>query len=326
MDSLITGGAGFIGSHLAKSLVAQNEFVGIIDNLFRGSLSNLDTLSDTEMEFFNFDLADYKNFETLVNLLERYRPKKIFHYAAINGTQHFYDHPELTQKTNSLATLMLVEAIKKVYSVYDAPYLIFASTSENYGDPLVVPTSETDTTYVNIESVRDSYAAAKLMSEFYVRYGALGDHYQYLILRIFNVYGPNMVGTKYGQVIPEFIARASGGEYPLKIIGDGTQTRSFCFIEDHINLTLKLINSKRAENSVVNLGNPTEISIKELAVKVLNHLGIEPLLVFTDQRAFDTQRRCPDLSYMLSLVGDYQFIDLDTGLEKMLNAMKRKND
>ena len=269
MAVLITGGAGFIGSNLAKHYSNLNEFVIVVDNFFRGSIENLKGLNKERLLVVTLDMTAPEAVDELSQLIELHKPRKIFHYAAINGTEHFYDHPSLTQKTNSMGTQVLVDAISNCTTEDYRPLLVFASTSENYGSAETVPTSESDLTYVNIESVRDSYAVAKLNSEFAVRYTAEAGGYDFLILRIFNVYGPNMVGGRYGQVIPEFIQRLASGEHPLKILGTGEETRSFCYIDDHISLTTLLVENENSYNNVINLGNPIEVTISELARIVL---------------------------------------------------------
>ena len=170
-------------------------------------------------------------------------------------------------------------------------------------------------TYVDIESVRDSYAVAKLNSEFTVKLNSESIGYNYIILRIFNVYGPNMVGSKYGQVIPEFIQRLTNTEYPLKIIGTGEETRSFCYIDDHVLLTDLLYNEIDAYNQVINLGNPHEISIKELAEHVMMAMNLQPEIISSARRPFDTVRRC---RYFEATVycGRLRFHTISIGLEK----------
>ena len=324
MTILITGGAGFIGSNLARYYTNKGEKVIVIDNFFRGRLENLDNIGNNLLEVFELDLSDAKCKKELARIIDYYRPTKIFHYAAINGTEYFYDQPSLTQTTNSISTQYLVDALNLIRPRNNyKPLIIFASTSENYGNATNIPTSESDMTYVDIESVRDSYAVAKLNSEFTVKLNSESIGYNYIILRIFNVYGPNMVGSKYGQVIPEFIQRLTNTEYPLKIIGTGEETRSFCYIDDHVLLTDLLCNEIDAYNQVINLGNPHEISIRELAEHVMIAMNLQPKIISSERRPFDTVRRCPDISKLLSIVGDFDFTPLSIGLEKLLKIDHR---
>jgi nucleoside-diphosphate-sugar epimerase len=312
---LITGGAGFIGSNLARKLVDENYTVTILDNLFRGSYENIEDLIFGDNKFHDIDLVPSSSINEMAKILESTKPTLILHYAAINGTEYFYDIPAVVSVTNSISTYNLMEAVKTVKSKSQnwSPKVVFASTSELYGDPEVIPTPEESKTVVRISEDRDSYAAGKLMSEFYVKLYCKQLEIDYLIFRIFNVYGPGMIGTKYGQVIPEFISRLKAGEYPLNIYGDGKHTRSFCYIKDHVELSMKVINSKK-ENLVVNLGNDHEVSIHDLANKIMMSLEIKPSLNCLPSRQGDHLRRCPDLNLLKSIVGEYEYHTLEDGI------------
>jgi nucleoside-diphosphate-sugar epimerase len=323
--AIVTGGAGFIGSHMSKKLAKEGYSVIIIDNLFRGSLNNLgDLLNDNNHSFYKIDLTENSSIIEVHKIIMNIKPALIMHYAAVNGTQYFYDEPAKVAVVNSLATLNLLKSIEITIGKDSGytPKLYFSSTSEVYGEPLNIPTYESDITYMRVEEDRDSYAAAKLMSEFYVRLYAKTNKFPYIITRIFNVYGPKMIGTKYGQVIPEFITRLLTGEYPLNILGNGEHTRSFCYIDDHVDLTMKLIDSG-IENEVINLGNPTEISIRDVASLVMNQLKMEPKFNFKIERKGDHMRRCPDISKMKQYVGNYDFTCLEVGVQKTIEFYKQ---
>jgi nucleoside-diphosphate-sugar epimerase len=325
--ALITGGAGFIGSHMSQKLVNNNYKLIIIDNLFRGSLENIkDILKDENNKFYNIDLVTHKSISKLKDIFIKYKPDLIIHYAAINGTQYFYDEPTKVSTVNSISTYNVLEALKIAKKIVKVnPKFCFASTSETYGEPFNIPTSENDVTYARIDQDRDSYSAAKLMSEFYTRLYCKELKIDFLILRIFNVYGPKMIGTKYGQVIPEFISRILQGEYPLKILGKGNHTRSFCYIDDHINLTFNLINSK-CSNQIINLGNPEEISILDLATKVMDQMNLKPKFEFTKEREGDHLRRCPNIMKLLDYTGGYNFLSLEDGLKRTIKYYKDKKN
>ena len=201
------------------------------------------------------------------------------------------------------------------------PSFVFASTSEVYGEPFEIPSKETSLTYSRLGEARDSYAAAKLMSEFYVRLFAETFNFPWMIFRIFNVYGPRMIGTKYGQVIPEFITRLREGEYPLKVFGDGSNTRSFIYVTDHVEMAYRAIMSN-GYNDVYNLGNPEEISIAVLAEKIMNQLKMEPKFDFEDERSGDHKRRQPSIKKLISLIGRYDMINIDEGLGLMIERYK----
>ena len=320
--ALVTGGAGFIGSHMSHKLANNGYKLIIVDNLFRGSINNIKDILQDDNKFYNIDLASNESIIKLKDLFIKYKPNLIIHYAAINGTQYFYDEPTKVSTVNSISTYNVLESLKfaKKENSFD-PKFCFASTSETYGEPFNVPTNEDDITYARVRQDRDIYSAAKLMSEFYTRLYCKELKVNFIILRIFNVYGPKMIGTKYGQVIPEFISRILKGEYPLKILGKGNHTRSFCYIDDHINLTFNLINSN-CSNQIINLGNSIEISILDLASKVMKQMNLEPKFEFIEEREGDHLRRCPDITKLIGFIGDYKFITLEDGLNKTIKYYK----
>lgn len=319
MKAIVTGGAGFIGSHLMDELINRNVDVTVWDNLFRGKLENINHNLDNNNSFLNIDLSDINNIEKMAENILKEQPNMIFHYAAINGTQYFYDIPAKVLEVNSSATYNLMLALRKVKEVQPnfKCKIIYASSSEVYGEPFKLPSNEKDVTYVNIDSIRDSYAASKLIGEFYVKLIAEELSLEYNILRLFNVYGNRMIGTKYGQVIPEFINRLSEGEYPLNIFGDGSHMRSFCFVKDNVNLTIDLALSN-CDNGVYNVGNNKEISILELAEMIMKKMDKEPKFVFLEERSGDHKRRCPDLGKLFKFVDKQEFIELENGIELML--------
>lgn len=315
----VTGGAGFIGSYLCEELVAQGYAVSIIDNLFRGKKENIEHLLNEENRFYQLDMAKVENIEQMAKLLVEEQPELIFHYAAINGTQYFYDIPSQVLEVNSMATYYLMRAVKqaKARKPEFTTKIIYASSSETYGEPFSIPSKETDVTYVNVDHIRDSYAAAKLIGEFYVKLMAEDVGIDWIIMRLFNVYGPRMVGTKYGQVIPEFIKRLKDGEYPLKVYGNGEHKRSFCYVTDNVKDTVKLAMSSN-KNNIYNIGNADEISIKELGERIMTKMGMIPAFEFLPEREGDHKRRCPDTTRLKEAIGESRYLTLDEGLEKML--------
>jgi UDP-glucuronate decarboxylase len=317
---LITGGAGFIGSHLAQKFYDENYQVIILDNLFRGSLENINSLIEKGVIFIELDLVKKEDADKIVRLIAKYKPQIIAHYAAINGTQYFYDIPHLVAEVNSISTYNLLNYLKEVQlncSDYK-PDFFFASTSEVYGEPFELPSTEEAITYLRIDEKRDSYAAAKLMSEFYVKLFCESLNLNWMIFRIFNVYGPKMIGTKYGQVIPEFITRLKDGEYPLNIFGSGNHTRSFTYIDDHVDMTYKAV-SNATKNQVYNLGNDAEISIVDLAKLIMECMDLNPKFNFLDERSGDHLRRKPSINKLLKEIDKHAFITLKEGVLKILN-------
>lgn len=314
---LVTGGAGFIGSHIVEHYAERGFFVVVVDDFSRGSENNLPTISTAPVEVVNMDISAASATERLSSLFATHSPSVIFHYAAVNGTQHFYDSPERVQLVNSVGTLNLVAALNEVsHRMLSRPAVVFASTSEVYGCSPITPTDEWELASIDINAARDSYAAAKLMSEFYVKFGVNKSYADFIILRIFNVYGPRMVASKYGQVVPELITRLKRGESPLNIIGDGTQTRSFCYVDDHVKLVSRLVCQEGAMGKVINVGNPTEVSIIELAAEIQAAVGKKVALNHLPGRPNDTLKRCPNVNALLSLVGDFEFTSLEEGLIK----------
>jgi len=316
---IITGGAGFIGSYLSERYHQEGYLVIIIDNLFRGKIENIQNIIEDGALFFNIDLIDSNQKKSIEDIIFKYKPEIILHYAAINGTQYFYDIPESVSEVNSIGTyniLKCIQNIKLLDPIFETVF-VFASTSETYGEPIDIPSTESSLTYVRIDENRDSYAAAKLMSEFYVKHFCESMAIKWLTFRIFNVYGPRMIGTKYGQVIPEFITRLKNGEYPLKIYGNGSHTRSFIYVSDHVDLVFKSINLAKPNNTY-NLGNPEEISIYDLARLIMNKMNLVPNFDFLEERGGDHRRRKPSIDKLFKSIGEQELINIESGIELML--------
>ncbi len=323
--ALVTGGAGFIGSHLCEELIFRGFKVLCVDNLFRGSLKNLKNIKENlKFSFYNIDLLNSNSIIEIQNIIELEKPSLIFHYAAINGTEYFYDIPYKVTSTNSIATYYLLESLKNTFKkVADyKPKLIFASSSEVYGSAKVIPTTEDSLTYLRLDEDRDSYAAGKLISEFYIKHFSKQNELDYFIFRIFNVYGPRMINTKYGQVIPELILKAKNSMKNLEIIGSGEETRSFCFIEDHINLSLEIID-KAKSSEVYNVGNPQEIKIAELSKKIVKNLNKDLFIIPSNPRSGDHQRRAPSIEKAKKYIGEFEFISLEKGLNEMIESYRK---
>ena len=310
---LVTGAAGFIGSFLTEALVAEGHHVIGVDNFFRGKKENLKSLeNNSAFELIEIDLSKLECVSRINEILNSKKIDTVYHLAAINGTQYFYDHSVFVLDQNSMITKNVMEAIHNSF----VKKIIYTSSSEIYGEPMIVPTPETHPVLLNATADRDSYAASKAMGDFYVRLYAEKNKIDWLILRVFNMYGPRMINTKYGQVIPEFIARMNSEE-PFTLIGDGHHTRSFCFILDAVRLILHL--EMQNATGFINLGNPEEISILNLAKKIHEIAGKKFKPVFLPERAHDHHRRCPDISTLLFYVGNPNFTSLDIGLS-ILNS------
>jgi|TARA_R100000329_G_scaffold149821_1_gene141271 nucleoside-diphosphate-sugar epimerase len=299
---LVTGAAGFLGSHVCDELLSKGYTVVGVDNFFRGKKENV----AKDVIFLERDLT-LEGIEDLINL---HNIDTVFHYAAINGTEHFYDIPAKVFNDNMNMTRNVLESITRGDSV---KRIVYTSTSEVYGPHPPLPTDEHEPIILNMFSDRDSYASSKAIGEFQIKYAAKKLQISYLILRPFNTYGTRMDNTKYGQVVPEFFRKVYEPEFTL--IGDGSQTRSFCHVDDHKVLAVRL--AEYDSNSVVNIGNDEEITILDLAKKVHEIKGraFEPK--FLPPRDYDTQVRQPDIRKIRLLYPSYEFISIDDGLRRM---------
>jgi dTDP-glucose 4,6-dehydratase len=312
---LVTGGAGFIGSHLCDRLLQEKHDVIVVDNLITGRLDNIAHLAGRED--FRFIKHDVSNFI--------YIPGKIdivMHLAspASPNPNSPFGYPQLPIQTLKVGALGTHNALG-VARAHNARFLM-ASTSEVYGDPQEHPQRESYWGHVDPVGSRSVYDEAKRFAEAitmaYHRYHGL----QTRIARIFNTYGPRM-RLDDGRVIPNFICQAIRDE-PLTIYGDGSQTRSFCYIDDLVDGLYRLLMSNEPEP--VNLGNPNEISIKQLALTV-NQLTQNPagIQMLSDQRApGDPQKRQPDITRAKEILGWEPHIDLEQGLMKTIEDFRRR--
>ncbi len=295
---LITGGAGFIGSHLAESLLDQGDSVTIIDNLSTGRFENIQHLVGNQ----NFRFA----IDTITNevVMDRLASNcdVIFHLAAAVGVQLIVEHPVHTIETNVMGT----EAVLKAALRYRAKVLL-ASTSEVYGKGNGIPFSEEDDVLLGSTSrSRWAYAASKMVDEF------LGLAYQreygleVVIMRFFNTVGPRQTG-RYGMVIPSFIRQAIRNE-PITVYGDGTQSRCFCDARDVVKALIGLAYHPNASGQVYNIGSTEEVTIKELAERVIKITKSNSDITYIPyDQAYapgfeDMRRRVPDLNRITSLL------------------------
>ena len=303
--ALVTGGAGFLGSHLCDALLANGYSVIAVDNLLTGRVSNLGHLkTDNRFEFRQIDVCEPFDCGPV---------DYVFHFASPASPVDYHAHGIPTLKVGSLGTFHALDVAKK----YGAKYLV-ASTSECYGDPLEHPQKETYWGHVNPIGPRSVYDEAKRFAEAatvaYRRYHNVDTH----IVRIFNTYGPRMQ-INDGRVVPNFMRQAIRGE-DLTVYGDGGQTRSFCYVSDEIEGILRL--SRSDEHEPVNIGNPTEFTILECAQKVLavtesaSKIRYEPLPVD------DPKQRRPDISKAKRLLGWEPKVDLETGLRMSLSYFR----
>ena len=302
---LVTGGAGFLGSHLCDALLAEGYSVIAVDNLLTGKASNLDHLArESRFELQQLDICEP---------FDCGKVDYVLHFASPASPVDYSIHGIPTLKVGSLGTFNTVELAKK----YGAEYLL-ASTSECYGDPLQHPQKETYWGNVNPIGPRSVYDEAKRFSEAvivaYRRYHKVDTH----IVRIFNTYGPRMQ-LNDGRVIPNFMKQALRGE-DLTVYGDGSQTRSFCYVSDEIEGILRL--AKSSEPGPVNLGNPAEFTILECANKVLAVTGSKSRIRHEALPQDDPKQRCPDISKARQVLGWEPKIKLEDGLKLSLDYFR----
>ena len=313
MKAIVTGVAGFLGSFLSEELLNNDYEVVGVDNFFRGRQEYLP--EHNNFKFKKIDLA--KNPEKITELIQNENPDIVFHYAAINGTKYFYDIPYQVINDNVRITQNVLNACK--HSTVEK--IVYASSSETYGEPMQVPTPETHPILLNIHTNRDSYASSKAICDFYTKLFAREFKIKYLILRIFNTYGPRMDTSEYGQVIPEFINKMFN-QKQFTIIGDGKHTRSFCYVDDHTRLVRQL--AEKTSNEVVNIGNDSETTIDDLAKKIHEIENKEFKPKYLPAREYDHKKRCPDISKLKKLINDHPKISLEEGLAKTINEYKNK--
>ena len=304
--ALVTGGAGFLGSHLCDALLGEGYSVVVVDNLLTGRRANLSHLqNDPRFEFIEKDICEP---------FDPGRVDYVFHFASPASPVDYTIHGIPTLKVGSLGTFHALDVAHR----YGAKYLV-SSTSECYGDPLEHPQKETYWGNVNSIGPRSVYDEAKRFTEAvtmaYRRYHQVDTR----IVRIFNTYGPRMQ-LNDGRVVPNFMKQALGGE-PLTVYGNGQQTRSFCYVSDEIDGFIRL--SKADEHLPVNIGNPNEFTILECAQLVLKVTGSKSQIRYEPLPPDDPKQRCPDITKARQLLGWEPRVVLETGLRLSLDYFKK---
>ncbi|MGZ4830432.1 MAG: UDP-glucuronic acid decarboxylase family protein [Candidatus Angelobacter sp.] len=306
MRALVTGGAGFVGSHLCDALLAEGNNVVCVDNLLTGSLRNIAHLkNEGRFEFVERDVNEPYDVGHV---------DYVFHFASPASPVDYMEHGIETLKVGSLGSFHSLDLAKK----YGAKYMV-ASTSECYGDPLEHPQKETYWGNVNSIGPRSVYDESKRFAEAatmaYHRYHKVDTR----ILRIFNTYGPRLQ-LNDGRVISNFMKQALRSE-PLTVYGDGKQTRSFCYVSDEVDGILKL--SRCDEHDPVNIGNPVEFTILECARLVLKVTGSTSPIVYEPLPQDDPKQRRPDISKAQRLLAWEPKIDLEAGLKLSMAYFKQ---
>jgi dTDP-glucose 4,6-dehydratase len=305
--SLVTGGAGFLGSHLCDFLLARGQRVICVDNLVTSSLRNLEHIETGDFAFVNHDMTEPLHIDEPVDF--------VYHFAALASPVDYLRMPLHSLKVGSYGTHHALGLAK-----FKRARFLLASTSEVYGDPQVHPQPETYWGHVNPVGPRGVYDEAKRYAEAL----SMAYHNQQgvdtAIVRIFNTYGTRM-RSHDGRAIPNFIRQALANE-PLTVYGDGSQTRSFCYVDDLIRGIVLLAES--GEHLPVNLGNPGEFTILELAQTVIKVAGSKSEIVYEALPVDDPQVRQPDITRASQLLGWEPEIQLEEGLTRMLPSYGRE--
>jgi len=303
---LITGGAGFLGSHLCRKLLSQNNHITCIDNLLTGSQKNIDELqSNQNFRFINHDITNQFKGEY----------DEIYNLACPASPIHYQTDPIKTMKTSILGSINLLELAKQHNSK-----IFQASTSEIYGDPEVHPQEESYWGHVNPIGPRSCYDEGKRCAETLFFDYHRQHNLDIKLVRIFNTYGPRM-NPHDGRVVSNFIVQAIKGD-DISIYGDGSQTRSFCYVEDMIDGFVSMMSSSENISGPINLGNSTEFSILELAEKVIDKIGGKSKIVFNDLPIDDPKKRKPDIMKAKNDLDWSPKVSLDEGLEITINYFK----
>jgi dTDP-glucose 4,6-dehydratase len=305
--AVVTGGAGFIGSHLCDYLLAKGYRVICIDNLETASLKNIEHLRRDDFVFINHDVMEPITFEDQVDV--------VYHLAAIPSPIDYLRLPLLTLKIGSYGTHNALGLAK-----WKRARFVLASTSEVYGDPQVHPQPETYWGNVNPVGPRGVYDEAKRYSEAMTMAYHRQQGVDTGIVRIFNTYGPRMRAND-GRAVPTFMRQALENK-PLTIFGDGAQTRSFCYVDDLVRGMFLLAESE--EHLPMNLGNPNEFTILELAETVLRVTGSRSEIVYEALPVDDPQTRQPDITRAKEILGWEPEIELEEGLRRLLPSLGRE--
>lgn len=318
MRALITGGAGFIGSHLAEELLELGYEVYVIDNLWTGKLANLAKAQTSEK--FHLVVDTVLN-ESVMNELI-FKADHVYHLAAAVGVLNIMDHPVETIDINVKGT----ETVLRLANRFKKKVLI-ASTSEIYGKHVAHSLSEDDNRVMGtVKKRRWAYACSKTLDEFLALAYYDEKKLPVVIARLFNTVGPRQTG-RYGMVLPNFVQSALLGK-PITVYGDGTQTRSFMHVKDVVKALIKLMEDPKAEGDVFNVGNDHEISIKDLAVKVKEMTrSPSPIEFIPYEKAYgpgfeDMERRCPNVEKLAELTGFRASHDLDSIVQSVIDYFK----
>jgi len=303
---LVTGGAGFIGSHLCERLLAEGNDVICADNFFTGSKENIrHLLGHDHFELLRHDIVD----PLLVEV------NQIYNLACPASPVHYQANPIKTVKTSTVGMVNMLGLAKRVNA-----RILQASTSEVYGDPEVHPQREEYWGNVNPIGIRSCYDEGKRVAETLCMDYHRQNRVDVRIVRIFNTYGPRMHPND-GRVVSNFIVQALKGG-PISLYGDGTQTRSFCYVDDLVDGLMRMMENDRATGPI-NLGNPTEITVRQLAERVIDMTGSGSRIEFNPLPQDDPRKRRPDITRAKEILGWQPRIALEDGLQRTIDYFRK---
>jgi dTDP-glucose 4,6-dehydratase len=304
---VVTGAAGFIGSHLCEALLARGDSVVGIDNLLTGDLNNIAHLRALDFQFIRHDVTQYIDVDGPVDY--------VLHWASPASPIDYLELPIQTLKVGSLGTHNALGLAKAKGATF-----VLASTSEIYGDPLEHPQKETYWGHVNPIGPRGVYDEAKRFAEAITLAYHRTHGVDTKIVRIFNTYGPRM-RLRDGRAVPAFVSQALANE-DVTVFGDGKQTRSFCYVTDLVRGILSLMDAKT--NEPVNIGNPHELTIEEIARTIVRLVGSTSKMVYRPLPVDDPKQRRPDITRARNLLGWEPKVGLEEGLQKSIEYFKTK--
>ena len=308
MNIVITGGSGFVGSYLCEKLINDGHKIIVIDNLLTGSTENINDLLDNEnFSFIEQDVQDHIEIKDKVDY--------VLHFASAASPKAYTEHPVNTLKAGSVGTINTLGLAKK----HSAEYLL-ASTSEVYGDPLISPQNEEYWGNVNPNGERSMYDEAKRFAEAAVATYSRSYGLKTKIVRIFNTYGPRMQ-LNDGRVVTNFIVQALRNEN-ITIYGDGTQTRSFSYVEDTVAGIISLMNS--TEYDVFNIGNPNEMTVGKLAEKIIELTDSTSEIKYLELPNDDPKQRKPDITKAKTKLNWEPKVNLEEGLTKTITWVEEQ--
>jgi len=304
---VVTGAAGFIGSHLCEALLARGDSVIGIDNLVTGDLNNIAHLRERDFQFIRHDVTRYIDVDGPVDF--------VLHWASPASPIDYHELPIQTLKVGSLGTHNALGLAKAKGAKF-----VLASTSEVYGDPLEHPQKETYWGHVNPIGPRSVYDEAKRFGEAITLAYHRTHGIDTKIVRIFNTYGPRM-RLRDGRAVPAFVSQALANE-DVTVFGDGSQTRSFCYVSDLVRGILSLMDAKT--NEPVNIGNPHELTIEEIARTIVRLCGSSSKIVYRPLPVDDPKQRKPDITRARTLLGWEPKVGLEEGLRTSIEYFKTK--